>query len=138
MERGQAGVIVSDLLHLDTHIVVWLYAGEHHRFPPQVRQRLNNDRLRYSPMVALELTYLHETGKVTDPAATIIDELSSAVGLAADTQEFSLVITIAERLDFSRDPFDRIIVAQAIATDAALITKDERILATYPHTTFWR
>jgi PIN domain nuclease of toxin-antitoxin system len=33
---------------------------------------------------------------------------------------------------WARDPFDRLIVANARARDAVLVTKDERILRHYP------
>ena len=37
------------------------------------------------------------------------------------------VVTEAFKLPWTRDPFDRIIVAQAIAGEGKLITKDDRI-----------
>lgn len=124
-------------LHLDTHVVVWMYAGEHHRFPGTLRDRLNSNSLRISPMVRLELTYLYEVGKITDPPDRIIGELLTTVGLTEDTQPFSRVIDVAERVSVTRDPFDRIIIAQALAAKNALATKDERILAAYPEQTVW-
>jgi len=131
------GTAESVTLQLDSHVVVWLYAGEHHRFSHSLREQLGRGRLRFSPMVRLELAYLYETGKITDSPASIIDELSTAVGLKADSEAFGRVITVAERLDFSLDPFDRIIVAQAVAADARLVTKDERVHAAHPDTAYW-
>lgn len=124
-------------LHLDTHVLVWLYAGEHHRFPDTLRDRLNVDRLCFSPMARLELGYLHEIGKITEPPDKIVAELASSMGLLPDSQPFSRVIAEAERATFTRDPFDRIIVAQALAAGAPLATKDERISAAYPAHTVW-
>ncbi|MDN5789541.1 MAG: PIN domain-containing protein [Micrococcales bacterium] len=114
-----------------------MYAGEHHRFPGTLRDRLNSNSLRISPMVRLELTYLYEVGKITDPPDRIIGELLTTVGLTEDTQPFSRVIDVAERVSVTRDPFDRIIIAQALAAKNALATKDERILAAYPEQTVW-
>jgi PIN domain nuclease of toxin-antitoxin system len=37
---------------------------------------------------------------------------------------FADVVATALRLDWTRDPFDRLIVAQAIAEDANLATRD--------------
>lgn len=124
-------------LHLDTHVVVWMYAGQHDRFPPALRHRLNSDGLRISPMVRLELTYLYEIGKITEAPERIVGELEAAVGLTEDTQPFSRVIDLAERETFTRDPFDRIITAQAIAAQGALATKDERISGAHPKLAVW-
>lgn len=124
-------------LHLDTHVIVWMYAGEHDRFPSALKDRLNSESLRYSPMVRLELAYLYEIGKITEAPNRIIGELTRAVGLVEDTQAFGTVIDAAERISFTRDPFDRIITAQVIAAKDVLVTKDTRILAAYPRQTTW-
>lgn len=124
-------------LHLDTHVLVWLYAGEYARFPAALSDRLDSDRLRISPIARLELTYLHEVGKITDTSERIIAELMSALGLTEDAQPFGRVIDVAGRVAFTRDPFDRIIVAQALAAGAELATKDERIRAAFPTHTIW-
>lgn len=128
---------MTQLLHLDTHVVVWLYAGEHDRFPSGLRRRLNTDSLRVSPMVRLELTYLHEIGKLTEAPHRIITELENAIGLAESTLAFGRVIDLAERATFTRDPFDRIITAQALYARASLATKDARIRAAHPADTVW-
>ncbi|MDQ6525282.1 PIN domain-containing protein [Nocardioides sp. LHD-245] len=112
-------------LHLDTHVVVWLYAGEHARFPDPVRERLAADPLRISPIVRLELTYLHEIGRITVPAARIVDELERAIGLEEDVTPFGAVTRAAEALSWTRDPFDRLIAAQALVSFATLATKDD-------------
>jgi PIN domain nuclease of toxin-antitoxin system len=46
------------------------------------------------------------------------------------------VINFALELTWTRDPFDRIIVAQAAVNQSTLITKDTVIRDHYPHT-FW-
>lgn len=124
-------------LQLDTHVVVWLYAGLHDRFPTSLRDRLNEASLRFSPMVRLELGYLHEIGGIVDEPRRLLAELATATGLAEDAQPFARVVDLAERMTFTRDPFDRIIVAQALAARDLLVTKDERIRAAYPVQTIW-
>src|SRR5699024_2782142 len=134
--RGR-GTAVTDVLHLDTHVLVWMYSGDHDRFPAALRQQLNTSSLRYSPMVRLELVHLYEIGRLTEPAGRILAELESAVGLTEDTQPFHRVIDMAERTTFARDAFDRIIIAQALSARATLATKDERIRSAYPAQTLW-
>lgn len=124
-------------LQLDTHVVVWLYAGLHDRFPTSLRDRLNDASVRFSPMVRLELGYLHEIGRIIDEPRRVLGELATAIGLKEDDQPFGRVVDLAERMTFTRDPFDRIIVAQALAARDLLVTKDERILAAYPAQTLW-
>ena len=53
---------MATVIHLDTHVVVWLYAGDLRRFSPGARRRLGGEELRISPMVAIEIQYLHEVG----------------------------------------------------------------------------
>lgn len=80
------------MIHVDTHVVVWLYAEQLARLPSRARARLSVEELVASPMVELELTYLHEVGRVTDPAATVLDTLSHAVGLRLSTAPFPAVV----------------------------------------------
>lgn len=117
------------VIHLDTHVVVWLYSGEHDRIPSGLRTRLETERLAVSPIVRLELGYLQEVGRLRRSPAEILDELARALGLRVDDTPFADVVAIAqtERLHFTRDPFDRIIAGQAIAADAELATKDEQL-----------
>lgn len=128
---------MSQRLHVDTHVIVWLYAGEHDRFPDQVRSRLESDDLVYSPMVRLELAYLHEINRLRDPPAPIIDELTASVALREDSTPFGEVIARAESLTFSRDLFDRVILAQAITARELLVTKDGHLRDAAPGHTLW-
>ncbi|MDP2432311.1 MAG: hypothetical protein Q8O33_09780 [Pseudomonadota bacterium] len=45
---------------------------------------------------------------------------------------YGRVVDAAERIDWTRDPFDRLIVAQAMAADAALVTADHLIRDRFP------
>lgn len=125
------------ILHLDTHVVVWLAAGEHSRLPDGLIQRLNADVLRISPMVRLELEYLREIGRITAEPSEVLAELDHAVGLRDDTTPFAAVVDAARALGFTRDAFDRLILAQAIAAGARLATQDRRIHAAAPEVAYW-
>ena len=124
-------------LHLDTHVVVWLAAGEAARIPERTRARLTAEPLRISPMVQLELTYLREIGRIAAGPDEILAELGRSIGLAIDGTPFVDVVASALRLDFTRDAFDRLILAQAAAVGALLVTKDLRMRATDPARTLW-
>jgi len=129
---------VTTSLHLDTHAAVWLYAGEHDRLPPGVRRRITVDPLRVSPLVRLEITYLHEVGRLTEPAHRILGELQRSVGLEEDDTSFARVVDVAEAFTWTRDPFDRMIAAQAVAASADLVTKDGTMRSNLPDSTLWR
>lgn len=119
---------MATLTRLDTHVVVWLYAGEVERFSAPATQRLQNDELVITPIVELELTYLHEIGRLTVPAAVVVADLRQRLGLTLSTQDMDLVVAAATPLDWTRDPFDRLIVGDALSADSVLLTKDAAIL----------
>lgn len=115
------------VVHLDTHVVVWLYAGELERFPRPAAELLESARLLASPAVVLELQYLFEIGRVTDSAQAVVADLQGRLGLAIDDAPFPHVAWTATDLAWTRDPFDRLIVAQAKAQDCQLLTADKTI-----------
>jgi len=114
--------------HVDTHVVVWLYAGDLSRFPAETRKHLERDVLVISPMVILELQYLHEIGRLSVAAGEVVEYLRSKLGLRVAAIDWRSAIGFALALDWTRDPFDRLIVATAAAEGARLLTKDETIL----------
>jgi PIN domain nuclease of toxin-antitoxin system len=121
------------LIYLDTHIVVWFYANDKQRFSPAIQTLMNQHEWTISPMVRLEVQYLHEIGRINPTADTIIADLAQRVGLTICPKSFNDVIAKAIELSWTRDPFDRILVAQASLNDNILITSDQTIRARYPH-----
>ena len=119
------------MIHIDTHVVLWLYAGDLRRFPRTIRRRLEHDDLRISPMVALEVQYLHEVGRISENAGNVISDLSLKLGLAQAEGDFSSVAAAAVGLSWTRDPFDRLIVAHAAINGVSLLTKDRTIRRHY-------
>ncbi len=124
---------MATVIHLDTHVVVWLYAGYLRRFSPAARRRLDREELRISPMVALEIQYLHEVGRISENAGVVLSDLARKLGLAQAEEDFSSVAAAALSPGWTRDPFDRLIVAQAALSGAALLTKDRSIRRNYRH-----
>ena len=122
----------SILIYLDTHVVVWLYAGLLEKFSPAGQTLLNEHDLLISPIVRLELTYLHEIQRVTVDADVIIAELADRVYLEVCRHSFDAVVRRAVTCTWTRDPFDRIIVAQAALGENILLTKDMTIQEHYP------
>lgn len=120
------------MIHLDTHVLVWLYAGELQRLSAEGRELIEDSDLAISPMVSLELTYLHEVGRLRVPGSAVLDELVPRLEIRPATSPFAAVVQQAQSLTWTRDPFDRLIAAHALADDAGLLTADATLLANLP------
>lgn len=92
--------------------------------PAALTSLRESDDIRISPMVRLELQSLFEIGRVTAPAAKVVDELRTTLGLTVCDASFAAVAHLAEDPTWTRDPFDRLIVAHAALHEAPLVTKD--------------
>jgi len=119
------------LIYLDTHVIVWLYAGLSEQFSEPARQLINNHDTLISPIVRLELQYLYEIQRVTVDANAIVADLTNRIGLQVCDKPFDLVVQQALAHSWTRDPFDRLIVANAALNNAILLSKDQNILAHY-------
>jgi PIN domain nuclease of toxin-antitoxin system len=125
------------MMALDTHVVVWLHAGETDLLPEDARRRLDKEHGVVCPLVALELEYLYEIERITYPADTIIADLSEEIGLEICQKSFAPTLREALKLKWTRDPFDRMIAAHALAHNLDLLTKDKVILK-HCEKAFWR
>ena len=124
------------LVYLDTHVIVWLYAGREDLLSERATRTIQQDRLLFSPVVRLELQYLFETDRITKRPDQILDALGTEIALRSCQSSFATVVNQAIELKWTRDPFDRIITAQAGANQAPLLTKDKTILRHYQKA-FW-
>jgi PIN domain nuclease of toxin-antitoxin system len=115
---------VAAVIYLDTHVAAWLYAGLPDRFPTIVRDALNNNPLAISPMVSLELQYLFEIGRTSEPAETVVEVLQSQLEVTVCRKDFASIVAVARTMAWTRDPFDRLIVAHAALDQSRLVTKD--------------
>ncbi len=122
---------MATLTYLDTHVVAWLFAGRTDLLPKTICQIVEFERLLISPMVELELQYLFELGRTTEPASMVVQTLERQIGMEKCTLSFPQVVTTALGETWARDPFDRMITAQARIRNSNLLTKDETILANY-------
>ena len=117
------------MIRLDTHVVVWLYTGEVEKLSPAAVKAIEDELPAISPLVGLELTYLHEIGRLTVTAAEILDDLAQRISLATSQALLANVVKTATALRWTRDPFDRLIAADALCVGASLVTKDSIIRA---------
>ncbi len=117
---------------LDTHVVVWLFSGLTNKLSESAQTLIELNDLCICPMVILEMQYLKEIGRINVDSSEIISDLQAKIGLLVDDLPFEIVARRAAEIGWTRDPFDRLIAASAIARGYPLITKDTSILKNLP------
>ena len=110
---------------------MWLYAGNVENLSEQAKKLINDHEIFISQVVRLELQYLFEIHRVTDQANEIVFDLSDRIGLKMCDKSFNTIVSSALNYSWTRDPFDRIIVANAAVNRNILVTKDRNILENY-------
>lgn len=121
------------LIYLNTHILVWLYCGLTEKLSPLAKSLINSNDLAYSPIVRLELKYLLEIEIITGSPEAILTTLEASIGLCSCTKNFDQVVCQSLTLEWTKEPFDRLITAQSALTNSLLLTKDQKILAHYDY-----
>lgn len=122
---------MAALIYLDTHVAAWLYAGRTDLLSPRAKEAVNRDELLISPMVTLELEHLHEIERLTVRAESVVRSLQSQFGLRVCDLPFAEIIESAVGQRWTRDPFDRVVVAHAAAAGRPLLTRDDIIRKHY-------
>ncbi len=118
--------------YLDTHVIVFLHAGDVNRISLKAQNQIENTDLLISPMVLLELEMLYDKGTIKYPASQILADLTQQIGLSVCQMPFAQVVRSATSIKWTREPGDLLIVANAMANNCApLVTKDERIRGGY-------
>ena len=118
-------------VYVDTHVLVWVAKGEQEHLSSAASQALEDNDILVSPAVMLELELLHEIGRLRASAERTLAFLETEIDLRVCSMPFRDVATHALQEKWTRDPFDGLIVANAKAAGAPLITKDERIRKHY-------
>lgn len=126
-------------LLLDTHVWLWLLTRPE-RVPAPAREAVGDGRTStyWSTVCAWEIALKHALGKLPLPAppAVLVAESLAESGASA------LPITHRHALDAAalpphhKDPFDRLLVAQAVAEGATLVTGDPKV-AVYDVPILW-
>jgi PIN domain nuclease of toxin-antitoxin system len=114
---------------LDTHVWLWMIA-DRERFSAEVASLLENSEndLLLSAASSWEIAIKHSLGKLTLPAppARYVPEQIAKTGVTPLPVEHSHALRVAELPPHHRDPFDRLLIAQAELEGATLLTADMR------------
>ena len=112
-------------LLLDTHFLIWLVLES---------KRLANfpwlDRYRpwgVSPVSFLEIQFLAEVGRLSVSNPEFTSTVMKDRRFIIDDISLDTLVGHALRLDWTRDPFDRLLVAHSLARRVALCTTDRAI-----------
>lgn len=126
-------------LLLDTHAYLWFVAGDP-RLSTTAAQRIGDpgERVLVSVLVAWEIAIKQGTGKLV-----LNHRLQDLWPRSIAENEFDVlnvttdhVLALAPLPLHHRDPFDRLLIAQAIAEDHQIISADTAFDA-YPITRIW-
>lgn len=118
---------------LDTHILLW-YLDDNPRLPEDKRLLIEDGRHSITVSVASfwEMTIKASLGKLNlmDDLPTI-ENILSRQGITVLPIQTSHLVRLLDLPLHHRDPFDRLIIAQAIAEDLAVLSDDGKFDA-YP------
>lgn len=115
------------MIHIDTHIAVWLNQKKPGKLSRHAARAMRENTLVMSPMVLTELAYMSEIDRLAADPERVQAQLETEFGITVSTAAFSSVCRASIRQNWTRDPFDRLIVANAIVDGARLVTSDERM-----------
>ena len=125
---------------LDTHALLWALSDPD-KLGPDARAIVESvaSPIAVSAITAWELSTKHRLGKLPQADAVLADYRGHLTRLKVEelpvTSEHSL---LAGALDWGhRDPFDRMLAAQAMLDDRVLITRDEAFAALDGIGTLW-
>lgn len=109
-------------LLLDTHVVLW-WLTDDPTLPDDIKTRLDHEPDVYiSPATIWEVTVKQAIGKLKQPAD--LPERIRDSGFDEIPIKSAHAIVAGRLPMIHRDPFDRMLVAQALCDDLTLVTRD--------------
>ena len=109
-------------LLIDTHVALWWLAGEPVSEEAERQLSDTTNRVLLSAVVVWEITIKRSLGRLDAPA-DLVEVLTSA-GAAPAPITLEHAATVEHLPHHHRDPFDRLLVAQAAVEGAAIVSSD--------------
>lgn len=123
------------IVYLDTHAVIRVAQGNTRSLGRDASRLIEKAELLISPIVLLELELLFEISRIKLPSRDMQRKIEAELGVRLCSLPFAEIACAALDEKWTRDPFDRLIVANAKANGfAPLISADEKIAQHYPRT----
>ena len=113
---------------LDTHAFLW-WIADSARLSGAARRMIDDDAnsVFVSAASAWEITTKHRIGKLAQAEAVALDVAGSIAGQGFE--ELAITVDDAARAGrlpgLHRDPFDRVLIAQALVRDLAIVSVDK-------------
>ena len=117
---------------IDTHIAVFLHANELKKISSEAQQQLEEQDILLPEIARLELQYLYEIKRIAFTPERIIADLYADIGMICSNTPVNHLIKSAIGVDWTRDVFDRLIVADALHRNCPLVTRDLKIIEHLP------
>lgn len=126
-------------LLLDTHVFIW-WDNEPARLPKSVIAlcRKSENSLFVSLVSLWEIQIKTQLGKLTLnlPLTELVKSQQQTNGIEVLSISLPHILKLGELPAHHKDPFDRLLIAQAISEDILIITADS-IFSNYPVKTIW-
>ncbi|BBP99278.1 twitching motility protein PilT [Burkholderia sp. SFA1] len=111
---------------LDTHIYIWRVSNDR-RLTPRFRRAIEEARQVYVSTASIwELSIKSARGKLEPQGERAIDELEEQPFIVLPVQ-LKHARAIRDMPDLHRDPFDRVLVAQALTENLRFLTVDSEL-----------
>jgi PIN domain nuclease of toxin-antitoxin system len=112
-------------LLLDTHFLIWLVLASKRlaEFPWLDRHR----PWGVSPVSFLEIQFLSEVGRLSVRNPEFTNTVMEDTRFTVDDVPLATIVRHALQIDWTRDPFDRLLVAHSSARRVAFCTTDRGI-----------
>lgn len=122
---------------LDTCVFLWLLSGER-PFPDRVKSALTNDELWLSVASVWEMSvkFAKRALRLPVPPARLVPDARKRYGISSLPVDEESALHLVKLPRLHADPFDRMLVSQAIVHGLTVVTPDP-LVTQYPARTLW-
>jgi PIN domain nuclease of toxin-antitoxin system len=124
-------------LLLDTCTLIWLLTAER-KLPDRVRSAISDQDVLLSAASAWEIAIKYGKGslRLTQPPERLVPSARERYGFQALPIDEESALHVAKLPLLHTDPFDRMLVSQAIVHGLTIVTSDP-LVTQYPARTMW-